>query len=30
MTEQTIDSFNSVKTWRRDLSDQWGGDPIAE
>ncbi len=30
MTEQTIDSFNSVRTWRRDLSDQWGGDPIAE
>jgi hypothetical protein len=30
MTEQAIDAYDSVKTWRRDLSDQWGGDPIAE
>jgi hypothetical protein len=30
MTEQTIEGYESVRTWRRDLSDQWGGDPIAE
>ena len=30
MTEQTIEGYQSVRTWRRDLSDQWGGDPIAE
>jgi hypothetical protein len=30
MTEATIEGYESVKTWRRDLSDQWGGDPIAE
>ncbi|HVA78298.1 MAG TPA: hypothetical protein VNF27_10405 [Candidatus Binataceae bacterium] len=30
MTERIIEDFESVKTWRRDLSDQWGGDPIAE
>ena len=26
----TIQGYESVRTWRRDLSDQWGGDPIAE
>lgn len=30
MTEQVIEGFESVKAWRRDLCDQWGGDPIAE
>ncbi len=30
MTEQAIEGYESVRTWRRDLSDQWGGDPIAE
>lgn len=30
MTEATIEGYESVRTWRRDLSDQWGGDPIAE
>lgn len=30
MSEQTIEGYESVRTWRRDLSDQWGGDPIAE
>ena len=30
MTDQTIEGYESVRTWRRDLSDQWGGDPIAE
>ncbi|MHB8382820.1 MAG: hypothetical protein ACYDC3_10855 [Candidatus Binataceae bacterium] len=30
MTELNIEGFESVKTWRRDLSDQWGGDPIGE
>ncbi len=25
-----MENFESVKTWRRDLSDQWGGDPISE
>ena len=30
MTERTIEGYESVRTWRRDLSDQWGGDPIAE
>jgi hypothetical protein len=30
MTEQAIEGFESVRTWRRDLSDQWGGDPISE
>ena len=29
-TEQTIEEYESVRTWRRDLSDQWGGDPIGE
>ena len=30
MTEQPIEGYESVKAWRRDLSEQWGGDPIAE
>jgi hypothetical protein len=30
MSEQPIEGYESVRTWRRDLSDQWGGDPIAE
>jgi hypothetical protein len=30
MAEQTIEAYESVRTWRRDLSEQWGGDPIAE
>jgi hypothetical protein len=30
MTDQAIEAYESVRTWRRDLSDQWGGDPIAE
>ena len=30
VTGDTIERYESVRTWRRDLSDQWGGDPIAE
>lgn len=30
MAEQNIEAYESVMTWRRDLSNQWGGDPIAE
>lgn len=30
MVDQSIGSYASVKQWRRDLSDQWGGDPIGE
>lgn len=30
VTEQTIEDYESVRTRRRDLSDQWSGDPIAE
>ncbi len=30
ITEQTIEWYESVRTWRRDLSDPGGGDPIAE
>ncbi len=30
MAERTIEGYESVRTWRRDLSEQWGGDPIAE
>ena len=29
-TEQAIEGYESVRRWRRDLSDRWGGDPIAE
>src|SRR5690349_6938780 len=25
-----MEDYGSVKTWRRDLSEQWGGDPLAE
>ena len=30
MNGHELEAYESVKTWRRDLSDQWGGDPIAE
>jgi hypothetical protein len=30
MTEQALEGYQSVRTWREDLSQQWGGDPIAE
>jgi len=30
MTAQAIEAYESVRTWRRDLIDQWGGDPITE
>ncbi|HUY26729.1 MAG TPA: hypothetical protein VMV27_04865 [Candidatus Binataceae bacterium] len=30
MTELAIERFESVRNWQRDLSDQWGGDPISE
>jgi hypothetical protein len=28
--ERPLESYDSVKTWRRDLTEQWGGDPLAE
>jgi hypothetical protein len=28
--ERSIQDYQSVRTWRRDLSEQWGGDPIGE
>jgi hypothetical protein len=28
--DRPIESYESVKTWRQDLCEQWGGDPIAE
>jgi hypothetical protein len=28
--ERPLESYDSVKTWRQDLSAQWGGDPLAE
>jgi hypothetical protein len=30
MNVQALESYESVKAWRRDLSEQWGGDPIGE
>ncbi|HEY6395184.1 MAG TPA: hypothetical protein VIX12_07170 [Candidatus Binataceae bacterium] len=30
MLERAVEEYESVRTWRRDLSEQWGGDPIAE
>jgi hypothetical protein len=30
MLERSLDDYDTVRTWRRDLSEQWGGDPIAE
>lgn len=30
MLERPLEEYQTVKTWRRDLSEQWGGDPIAE
>lgn len=30
MLERALEDFESVRAWRRDLSGQWGGDPIAE
>ena len=30
MDDRPLDSYDSVKTWRQDLSAQWGGDPLAE
>ena len=30
MPERSLEDYESVRTWRRDLSEQWGGDPIAE
>jgi hypothetical protein len=25
-----VQEYSSVKAWRRDLSEQWGGDPLSE
>jgi hypothetical protein len=30
MLEHSLEDYGSVRVWRRDLSEQWGGDPIAE
>jgi hypothetical protein len=30
MLERPLEDYESVRTWRRDLSEQWGGDPLAE
>lgn len=30
MDDRTIENYDSVKLWRKDLCEQWGGDPIAE
>lgn len=30
MLERPLQDYQSVRTWRRDLSEQWGGDPIGE
>ncbi|MGH7813156.1 MAG: hypothetical protein ACREQI_04045 [Candidatus Binataceae bacterium] len=28
--EHQIEDYESVRTWRRGLAEQWGGDPLAE
>jgi hypothetical protein len=28
--DRPLESYDSVRTWRQDLSAQWGGDPLAE
>jgi hypothetical protein len=30
MLERSLEDYDSVRAWRRDLREQWGGDPIAE
>ena len=30
MMEHSVEEYQTVRTWRRDLSERWGGDPIAE
>jgi hypothetical protein len=30
MLERPLEEYQAVKTWRHALSEQWGGDPIAE
>jgi hypothetical protein len=30
MLERPLGDYESVRTWRRDLSEQWGGDPLTE
>lgn len=30
MLDRPLEDYESVRTWRRDLSEQWGGDPLAE
>jgi hypothetical protein len=27
---QPMEAYRSVQAWRRDLAEQWGGDPLAE
>ena len=30
MLAHSVEQYNSVQAWRRDLSEQWGGDPLLE
>ncbi len=30
MTGDAIETFGSIQAWRKGLSEQWGGDPLAE
>jgi hypothetical protein len=30
MLQHSVEEYQTVKTWRRDLATQWGGDPIGE
>ncbi|HSR58603.1 MAG TPA: hypothetical protein VLL57_10455 [Candidatus Binataceae bacterium] len=30
MAAHSVNEYRSVEAWRHDLSEQWGGDPLAE